>query len=93
MDVHSGLWSLMCPWGGSFNYHKLRNGTAAGCQALFDIMQPAFRCDMRPHYTVMLCGLAVAVGLVQDVGCLMQLLNEQKQEVFDEWELELVGMS
>lgn len=43
VDVHSGQWSIMCPWGGSFDYKTLRRGTVPACQKLFNTMQPAFR--------------------------------------------------
>ncbi len=43
VDVHSGIWSLMCPWGGSFEMSTLDSSLVQECEALFNAMQPSFR--------------------------------------------------
>lgn len=43
VDVHSGTWSLMTPWGGRFDFSDVPADTVARWQGLLDVMQPPFR--------------------------------------------------
>jgi len=43
LDIHSGMWSLLVPWGGKFDFQDIPAGRVDSWQVLTNLMQAPFK--------------------------------------------------